>query len=225
MAAVAPDRPPLFSGISAADYTAISAGARVKEFQRGEMLYVEGDSAQQVLVVTAGFVKTTKLGNSGTEVILRFCGPGDVLGASGLFTALKQTTTAEAFRQCRTLTWGAREFKALVERFPVLHINLVRILTGDLLELEMRFREVATEKVGPRVARQLVRLVRQIGRRVNGEVEICISRQDLGQMTGTTLFTVSRLLSSWEARGMVKSRRETVIVCDVESLRTMSELS
>jgi CRP-like cAMP-binding protein len=101
---------------------------------------------------------------------------------------------------------------------------MVRILGDDLLELEARFREVATERVGPRVARQLVRLLEQIGRQAsNGEMEVCLSREDLAQMTGTTLFTVSRLLSAWEARGMVKPRREAVGICDVQSLRAITE--
>jgi CRP-like cAMP-binding protein len=221
----AAERPPLFAGMLPGDYSGISATARVKEFERGEMLYHAGDPVNRVILVTAGFVKITQLGNGGGEVILRFCGPGDVLGALNRDSATQHRTTAQAFRQCRALVWEARAFQALVERFPVLHENMVRILGEDLLELEVRFREVATEKVGPRVARQLVRLLEQIGRPVNGHVEVCLSREDLAQMTGTTLFTVSRLLSAWEARGMVKPRREAVTVCDVASLRAMSVLS
>jgi CRP-like cAMP-binding protein len=221
----AAERPQLFNGILPGDYSGISATARTREYARGEMLFVEGDSVSRVILVTAGFVKMTQLGNTGAEVILRFCGPGDVLGAVSQHVTVKHRTTAQAFRQCRALVWEARAFQDMVARFPILHENMVRILGEDLLELETRFREVATEKVGPRVARQLVRLLEQIGRPVNGEVEVCLSREDLAQMTGTTLFTVSRLLSAWEARGMVKPRREAVTVCDVESLRAMSVLS
>ena len=61
----------------------------------------------------------------------------------------------------------------------------------------------------------------KIGRPVDGAVEIGLSREELAQMTGTTLFTVSRLLSAWEARGMVKPRREAVTICNVKSLRAM----
>jgi len=217
--------PPLFHGILPGDYTRISAAARVKEFTRGQMLYIEGDSVQQVLLVTSGFVKITKFGLSGTEVILRFGVPGDVLGAVGLLSTGKHCATAQAFRLCRALVWEAPAFKALVERFPVLHRNMARLLEQDLLELEERFREVATERVGPRVARQLVRLLKQMGRPVNGTVELALSREDLAHMTGTTLFTVSRLLSAWEARGMVTSRRESVAISDIKSLRAMSEES
>jgi CRP-like cAMP-binding protein len=98
---------------------------------------------------------------------------------------------------------------------------MFRILGRDLLELEERFHEVSTERVASRVARQLVRLGEQIGRQVDGAVEIGLSREEVAQMTGTTLFTVSRLLSGWEARGMVKPRREAVAICDVRSLRAV----
>ena len=216
-------RPALFYGIMPEDYTRIAAAGRAKEFTRGEVLYLEGDPVRQVLLLTSGLVKLNKLGLSGTEVILRLGVPGDVLGALGLFSAGNQCTTAQAFRECRALVWDAAAFKALVVRHPVLHQNMARILGGHLLEMEERFREVATERVGPRVARQVVRLMEQIGKPVDGGVEIGLSREELAQMTGTTLFTVSRLLSAWEARGMVRPRREAVTICDLQSLRAVSE--
>jgi len=216
-------RPPLFSGISLADYKRISAAARVREFMRGETLYAEGDPVQQVILLTAGLVKFTQIGLSRTEVILRLGVPGDVLGATDLSSTGAHCTTSQAFRMCQALVWDALTFKALMERYPVLHQNMVRILGSHLLELEERFREVATERVGSRVARQVVRLLEQIGRPVDGAIEIGLSREDLAQMTGTTLFTVSRLLSAWEARGMVRPRREAVTIFDVQSLRAVNE--
>ena len=218
-------RPPLFSGMLPEDFTKIAAAARVKEFARGEMLYIGGDCVSQVLLLTSGFAKISQFGLSGMEVILRLSVPGDVLGATGLFTTGLHFTTAQAFRLCRALVWDAPTFKALVTRYPVLHQNMVKILSEDLLELQERFREVATERVAPRVARQLVRLLNRIGRSVNGAVEVSLTREELAQMTGTTLFTVSRLLSAWEERGMVKPRREGVTICDVPLLRAMSEES
>lgn len=214
---------PLFSGLAPADYTRISAAGREKELARGQMLYVEGDPIKQVLLIHSGLAKCTKLGQNGTEVILRYCVPGDVLGILGLFSTKRHCTTGQAFRSCRATVWDGQTFKALVEAHPILHCNMVGVLNSYMLELEDRFREVATERVGPRVARQLVRLLKQLGRPVNGAIEVSLSREDLAQMTGTTLFTVSRLLSSWQARGLVIPRREAVTICDVGSLREISE--
>jgi CRP-like cAMP-binding protein len=218
-----PDRPPLFSGIPAADYQKIIASARLKEFVRGEMLFIEGDPVDQIVLVTAGFVKVTQLGPGGDLVILRFAAPGDVLDTTTLFSTGTHCRTAQALRLCQTLVWDERAFRALMDRFPILHRNMARVLGEDLVELEERFREVATERVASRVARQLARLVEKIGRPANGDFEVCLSREELAQMTGTTLFTVSRLLSAWEDRGLLKPRREGVTICDVSDLRSVSD--
>jgi CRP-like cAMP-binding protein len=84
-------------------------------------------------------------------------------------------------------------------------------------------REMATERVGPRVARQLVRLLPQIGRQADGAIEVSLSHEELAQMTGTTLFTVSRLFSAWETRRLVKPRREAVTISDVQALRAIAK--
>lgn len=214
---------PLFSGILPCEYAGICTSARIKDFTRGEMLYMEGEAVQQVILLTAGVVKITQLGPSGTEAILRLGVPGDILDAVSLFSAGRHCATAQAFRMCQALVWDAPAFRAVADRFPVLYQNMVQVLGDHLLELEERFREVATERVGPGVARQLVRLQEKIGRPVNGVIEIGLSRQELAQMTGTTLFTVSRLLSAWEARSIVIARRESVTIRDIESLRAISE--
>ena len=143
--------------------------------------------------------------------------PGDVLGAVSLFTTGRHCTTAQAIRGCGVLVWNAEIFKAIVEGLPVLNQNIARFTCDHLRELEERFRELATEQVAPRLARQLIRLQEQ------GKVEIGLSREGLAQMTGTTIYTVSRLLSDWEAHGLLNSRRESVKISDVQSLRKVFE--
>jgi CRP-like cAMP-binding protein len=214
----------MFSDILPADYTAILQSGHVKQFDRGGMLHFEGDSVDRVVLLRSGLVKITKLGPAGREVILRLGEPGDVLGAAALFSgARRHHTTAEVFRPCRGVVWNVAVFERLVERFPVLRENMVSVLGEHLRELEDRFREVATERVGSRVAFQLLRLIRSIGRPVDSGIEVGLSREELAQMTGTTLFTVSRLISLWEVRGIVKARREAVVVCDINSLRAISQ--
>ena len=216
------DRPLLLAGISQGDYAEITGLARTRKFSRGEMLSLEGDSVRQVVLLTSGLVKITKLGSSGAEVILRLNGPGDLLGATDMYLMSSHGATSQAFRLCQALVWEAPVFRALLERYPILHQNMARILGRQLLDLEDRFREVATERVGQRVARQVLRLAEQIGRSVNGAIEIELSRQELAQMTGTTLFTVSRLFSTWEALQILKPRREAVAICDLPGLRIIS---
>jgi len=213
----------LFTGVSPEDLKRISAAARPKRFARGAILYLERDMVKQVLLLNSGSVKFAQLGSKGLEVILRLGAPGDVFDVVSLFTTGKHATAAEAIRSCETLVWDAEVFKALVEGQPVLYKNIIRLIGGHLLELEERFRELATERVAPRVARQLIRLQEQAGSLLKAEKEIGLSHERLAQMTGTTLFTVNRLLSTWEEHGLVNSGSESVIITDVRALRKVIE--
>ena len=216
------DYAPLFAGILPSDSQRIVAAARIKEFTRGESLFMEGDAVEQVALLTSGFVKISHFGKGGERVILRFCIPGDLIGAAALFSDGSHPGTAQAYSGCQALVWNESIFKGLVARWPVLHKNITALLGEELLELEERFHDVAAEEVSPRLARQLLRLMEKIGRPRDDGIEISLSRQELAQMIGTTLFTVSRLFSTWEARGIVKPRRLAVVVCDSQLLRALS---
>jgi CRP-like cAMP-binding protein len=214
---------PLFTGVSPEAVIRITAAARLKRFTRGEMVFLAGDTVEQVLLLISGSMKITQLGPKGLEVILRLGAPGDVFDVVSLFATGKHCTTAQAIRSCDALVWDAKVFKALVDGLPVLYKNIIRFICSHLLELEERFRELATERVAPRVARQLIRLQEQVGSPRKAEMDIGLSREGLAQMTGTTLYTVSRLLSTWEEDGLVNSRRESVMISDVQALRKLFE--
>ena len=92
-------------------------------------------------------------------------------------------------------------------------------------ELQDRYRELATERVERRVARALLRLARQTGTRTQEGVllDLPLSRQDLGQMTGTTQYTASRILSGWEHKGLIVTGRERVVIRDPHGLVIIAE--
>ena len=97
-------------------------------------------------------------------------------------------------------------------KFPALASNTLQTVGSRLQETHTRVVEMSTQQVEQRVAHALLRLAKQSGRKVEHGVEIDfpISRQDIAQMTGTTLHTVSRTLSGWESRGLMPLR---VMVC------------
>lgn len=212
---------PLLSGLSIDDYARLLAGARVKHFVRGDVLYVEGDPVEEVLLLDSGLVKITKIGACGTVVILGLAGPGEALGAANLFSTGQYTATAETVCASRVLALAATTFRLLVESRPVLLSRMFQVQAEWLRELEERFHEMATDMVGTRVARQLVRLHEKMVPSGNDHVEIRISHEELAQMTGTNLYTISRLFSEWEDSGVVRFRRQAVMVRDVQSLREM----
>lgn len=214
---------PLFSGIPLADCIKIVSAAQEKHFSRRQTIFFEGDPIRHIVLLLSGCVKVTQFGPNGQEVILRLNGPGEMVGMLGLHAKGNHSSTARTVQVAAALVWDAAHFEAVSERFPLLRRNTARVLEQRLHELEERFREISTEKVSPRLSSELVRLLTQVGKRVNDEVEIGLSREELAQLTGTTLFTVSRLLSQWELQGIVSARREMVLVRNVQALMDLSQ--
>ena len=208
----------LFANASYSDCASIVSGARERHYSRRETLFVEGEPTGQIWLLVSGCAKVTQFSQNGGGVILRLNGPGDLIGVFGASSEGRHQTTARALKASTTLAWDTSVFEAMSEQFPMLRRNLAHILGQRLREMEERFREISTERVASRLSSQLVRLHGQIGHPEMDGVEVGLSQHELAQLTGTTLFTVSRQLSQWEQRGILKTRREAVVICDLPAL-------
>lgn len=213
----------LFADLSSADCATVVSAAREKSFARKQTIFAEGDPVEQVIMLLSGCVKVSQVGLSGNEVILRLNGAGEIVGAFRMCSHCNHCSTASAVQPSVALIWDSLEFERLLGRFPALRRNTVFLLEERLREMEQRFREVSTEKVHSRLSGELLRLCKRLGRDGEGLMEITLSRAELAQLTGTTLFTVSRLLCHWQSLGIVKIRREAVLVRDFAALTQLSE--
>ncbi len=113
----------------------------------------------------------------------------------------------------------------LMERFPPLARNAMRHMSARMQEMQNRVRELSTERVERRIANTLLRLANQTGVKSPAGVliNVALTRQDIAEMTGTTLYTVSRTLSRWEQEGIVESGRERVLIRAPHALVTIAE--
>jgi CRP/FNR family transcriptional regulator, nitrogen oxide reductase regulator len=214
---------PLFSNISPIDCREILSSARKEVYAHRQKIYLEGDLVRHVVLLTSGCGKIVQVGQNGCQVILRLSGPGDVLGMVGFEAYTRHCSTAQSLGPSTGLLWEASAFEALSVRFPALRRNTAHILCKRLEELEERFREISTEKVAARLSHEILRLLNQVGRQVNGGVQINLSREELAQLIGTTLFTVSRLLSDWDEQGIVSAQRQSIIIKNFQALEDLSE--
>lgn len=206
---------PLFRGLDADALAAAAVDARIVRAAAGRTYFREGEPARLFFVLRSGRVKFTQMSAEGHEVILRVIGGGEPFG--GVAAIVEHATypvTARAVEPSEAYAWDGPRILALMHRFPSIAINAARMIADRLHELQRQHRELMTERVERRIARALLRLARHAGRRVDGGVEIDfpLSRQDLAQMTGTTLFTVSRTLSGWEDEGLIATGRRRVVV-------------
>jgi CRP-like cAMP-binding protein len=217
---------PLFKGLDASALAVIERDARVVRVANGRSFFREGEPARVFYVLRSGRVKFTQITAEGHEVILRIVGPGEPFGGVAAFVGdAIYPVTARAVAAAEAYAWEGPKMLALMRRFPEIGINTARLIANRFHDLQRQHRELMTERVERRVARALLRLAQGAGRRVDGGVEIDfpLSRQDLAQMTGTTLFTVSRILSGWEQNGLIAAGRRRVIVKRPHALVQIAE--
>jgi len=207
-------RCPVYAGLPEAVLAAVAGEGELRRFERHQVLFHQGDAADEFIVVLDGRLKLTQVGADGDEVIVRYVGPGEMCAVVALFPDQAYPVTGEAADELRVIAWRRPVIDALMLAHPRLALNAMRLLSERMRELSERLREIATEKVARRVARALLRLARKAGRRSERGVEIDmpLTREDIAKLAGTTLFTVSRLLSEWESAGIVESGRERVVI-------------
>jgi CRP-like cAMP-binding protein len=208
------DASPFFGALPEAVRRALADSAVPRAIERRQRLFHQGDDAAHLFLVVAGRVKLTQVGSDGQEVIVRFVGPGEILGALALVADTAYPVGGEVVEDGRLLAWPRNLLARLAGEHPSLGLRTAAVIGERMQELQQRFRELATQRVAQRLARALLRLARQTGRRTDEgvELDLPLSRRDLAEMTGTTLFTVSRLLSGWETEGIVTAGRERVVV-------------
>jgi CRP-like cAMP-binding protein len=207
-------RVPLFQGLGAEDLARIGGTAVEVRLQRSESPFRQGDTATHGHIVGWGRIRLDQATPDGQNVVLRYMGPGDMLGTVAVLRGIPYPATPVAVEDSLLLAWSAPRLSTLFAEYPALAMNAMRVVGSRLEELQQRLQEAATQRVERRIAGALVRLVRQGGRRGEQGIEIpfAISRQDLAELTGTTLHTVSRTLSAWEEQGIILARRSSHLV-------------
>ena len=186
----------------------------VRSAARGQTVARQGEPAQAFYLVEAGLLKLLQLTAAGEQLIVRFVGPGEPFGGVVALDKAAYPITALAVEKTRLRAWPSETLRRLLERYPQVRMNIMREMAAHMTDALTRVRELSTERVGQRLAHTLLRLVRQCGQQTPEGMLIThpLTRQELAELTGTTLYTVSRTLSQWEADGVLRSAKRRLLV-------------
>ncbi len=216
---------PLFSGMSDADLDQILSHATSARVAQGEAVFVQGTPANHFFLLLNGRLKVTQVTPDGQQIIVRVVHPGDLFGFAKALQRADYPGTAFAAAESLYLAWPTALWSFFVEQNPSLAVSALQTIGNRLEEAHTRIREMSTQEVERRVAHAVLRLTEKAGKPEDGgmRIDFQISRQDIAEMTGTTLHTVSRLLSAWEGRGLVEGGRQKLLVRDMKALARLAE--
>ena len=218
-------RLPPFQGLGGADLDRILAAARSSRYAKDSAIFDEGAEARFFHLLLSGHIRVVRTSPEGHQVIARYINEGELFGIAMAMGRTTYPASAIAAVDCVVLTWPNSAWPDLQSRFPSLAASTYQTIGRRLQETHTRVVELSTEQVEQRIAHALLRLVSQSGRKTAEGIEIDfpITRQDIAEMTGTTLHTVSRLLSAWESEGLVSGGRQKVTVTDPHGLMLVAE--
>lgn len=204
----------LFHDLNPAELLSIIQAAHTRVVNQDEFFFHQGDAATMLYLLLAGETRLLQVTPEGNQVLLRFIAPGEIFGGVAFLGEATYPVSAQAVSDCTAASWNGETMAQLMKQFPTIAFNAMQHMADRIKELQDRVRELSTERVERRIANALLRLVQQTGQKTPEGVliNLPLSRQDLAEMTGTTLYTVSRTLRRWEQEGIVDSGRERVVI-------------
>jgi len=214
-----------FNGLSDDVVNYCLEDAELATARRGELLTQQGEPARLVYVIKSGYAKFLSTSPDGHEVLAGIAGPFDVFGqaaASEHMRAYLVTTTA--LTPMELVTWSRAKALELANRFPEIHSRLDAQMIANLDLVLGRLHTVSEGHVPQRLTRALLELAERHGDKQPRGVSINppLTRQDMAALTGTTLYTVSRLLADWEHRGFVATSRGHVQLLNLQALKDIA---
>lgn len=213
-----------FSSMPEEDRQHLAAVTQVCSFAAGDKIFSEADPSEFLYTIVSGRVKVFKMTPSGKDIILGIFGSGDPVGSVAVFKERPYPASAAAIEETVCIRTSRADLYALLERHPTVARGLLLGLTQRLVQLVNRVGELTGTRVEPRLARLFLRLVREIGREERGGhfVPLVLSRQELADMTGTTIETCIRVMSRWEKESTVHTDTDGFVVLDPRTLQTLA---
>jgi len=207
---------PMFRALSETDRLELAKVSCVRLYQKGDTIFSEGEPSEVFFTIVRGRVKIFKTAPSGKDVILELFGAGDPFGAVAVYEEKDYPASAMALEDTVCLLLPRREFFELLERHPSLVRGLLAGLTHRLVELTNRIAEFSGGRVEPRVARLFQRLALDHGQEMDGAtfISLSLSRQEIADLTGTTIETCIRIMSRWSKEGIVRTHKDGFTILD-----------
>jgi CRP-like cAMP-binding protein len=216
---------PVFAGLSERDWEKIADLFSERQYRKDDYIFLEGEAPEALYVVKSGKVKVLRHSTDGKDVVLRVVGSGSMLGTVAVFDGSGYPGTAQVIEECSVLVIARNDCLTLVNRYPVFALAVIHDLGSRLRSSAEQIRSLAVERVEQRIARTLLKLAETAGTDVpEGRViEMPLTRQDVADMTGTTVETAIRVMSKLRRAGLIRTRRGKVVLVDLDALLEIAE--
>lgn len=213
--------PEFLGALSDDERAAFQAAGRLRHVAKGEAIFHEGDDAGGVVAVIDGTVKVSLIGTGGREVLLKFSGPGELVGELAAVSDRPRTANVTAVDAVEAISVRAADFRRLALEHPRIGELVFGNVAALLAEADRQRIDFATRDVTARIAGRLVELAQTTGEPEDRGVRITLplSQDELAAWSGASREAVARSLHLLRGLGWIETGRREIWVLDIDALR------
>jgi len=206
---------PIFSTLNYDEMMEVASITISKTYKKGEMVYLAGEKKKKLYVIHKGKVKLTRISASGKEQILTILGPGDFMGELSLFNDEPITNNAQALEDTTVCIIDGDKLKEIMAKYPTIAFKVLEELSTRLKRAENLIENLGVNDVETRIVQTLLDLADE-----DGKIKLDISKRDLASYMGMSQETLSRKLSYFQDKGLIKQiGHRRIEILDREGLK------
>ena len=214
---------PLFQGLSEGELNSIKSCLQEKSYDKGELIFSEGEICQRVFIVREGRVKLYRLASSGREQIVETLGPGDTCACNPGSKVWSCSTTAEAVTSCKVWYLSRDAYIRLVETRPQFAHALNQLFAERLRCFSSLIEEVSLKDVKKRLVKFLLDMLAASSEKPNEKnvLTLPFTREEIAQRLGAARETVARHLSELKRAKLIEIKPKAILIQDKKGLEKL----
>ena len=215
----------LLKGLTTEECNAFVEAGQWQRVAANSYMFHQEDPADVCFFVLAGKVRLAQLTPGGKQVIVDIISPRRYFGLFVALAHMPYPLSAETIEKSDIYRWDTECVRELMLRFPQMALNSVELIAKRFARLQDRVQKLATERVEQRIAYALLDVSQFVGQEIeNGTmIDMELSHQDLAEMAGTNIYSISRVLHKWENDDIVTIGRQRILLCNPDHLRFLAK--
>jgi CRP/FNR family transcriptional regulator, cyclic AMP receptor protein len=199
--------------------------SQLRQFRRRAHLFVAGDAGSAVYAVLGGYVKLSRAGPSGREIVLELAGPGSIFGELTVINGWRRTADAVALSACRLLAIDGRHFMEALRRSPDAMLAIIRMLSDRLIATNEQMENALFLPAAARLARALTRLAALHSQPAHDglQIDVALTQRELGDITGLTRESINKQLAAWRDGQVIRLEGQHLTLTNAAALQEIAD--
>ena len=218
---------PFFANLNESEISSLARKLIIRRFGPNQIIFHLGDPGGLLYIISSGKVKISHSTADGQEAVLAILGAGDFFGELALLDDSPRSASAESIEDTETLTLHRDEFLNYLDNNPAFARHVLNVLSRRIRHLNNQISDIFFLDLPARLARTLVLLADQHGRKTadGTTIELALTQTDLAEMTGATRVSINKAIGRFRRANWVRIQGREVTVLNRQALENLIRIS